>query len=265
MTDEARLRIGRAALLAVLPVLWQPAGTHVPDRWIGTPVAIAGRLADGARRDRHIPLGATPAEIAAGLAIGVPAGILTGVTPGRLSNVSAVLNPFVVMVMTALPVVALAPLPIMWLRIGMLPKIVLVAVVSFLLLVFDTFAGAGAVGDEQRDALIRMGASGPDRFPKVVLPGCTAPIMAGPRNVLPHALIAAVIGETMVRRAGLGHLVSRAGQQFDMTGIRAGLFVPMILGSMLDAAMSRTERRLLRWRRAEGARDADDGRDLVPE
>jgi NitT/TauT family transport system permease protein len=135
----------------------------------------------------------------------------------------------------------------------MLPKIVLVAFVSFLLLFFNTFTGARAVDEEQLDALSLMGASAPERFFKVVLPGCTAWIMAGLKNALPYSLIAAVIGEMMVSRAGLGHLVSRAGQQFDMTGIYAGLFVLMILGAFLNEAVSRTERRLLRWRRAEGA------------
>src|SRR5690606_15264107 len=157
------------------------------------------------------------------------------------------LRPFVV-VMNSLPIVALAPLLIMWFGIGLMPKVVLVAFVSFLLLFFNTFAGARAVDEEQLDALTLMGATGPERFFKVVLPGCTAWIFAGLRNALPYALIGAVIGEMMVSRAGLGHLVSRDGQQFDMTGIYAGLFVLMILGGVLNEAVSMAERHLLRWR-----------------
>lgn len=252
MTEGARLWAGRAVLLAALLAIWQLGGTFVSERWISTPTAIVGRLADWLARDLFLHLGVTLTEIAAGLAIGVPLGILTGVTLGRLRNVSAVLRPFVV-VMNSLPIVALAPLLIMWFGIGMLPKIVLVAFVSFLLLFFNTFAGARAVDAEQLDALTLMGASGMERFRKVVLPGCTAWIMAGLKNAVPYALIAAVIGEMMVSRAGLGHLVSRAGQQFDMTGIYAGLFVLMILGSVLNEAISLAERHLLRWRGPHGA------------
>ena len=238
-------------MFVALLVFWQLAGTYISDRWISTPVAIFGRLADWTGRDLFMHLGVTLTEIAAGLAIGVPLGIFVGVMLGRLRNVAAVLHPFVV-VMNSLPIVALAPLLIMWFGIGLMPKIVLVAFVSFLLLFFNTFAGARAVDEEQIDALALMGASGPERFLKVVLPGCTAWIFAGLKNALPYALIGAVIGEMMVSRAGLGHLVSRAGQQFDMTGIYAGLFVLMVLGSVLNEAVSLAERFLLRWR-GEGA------------
>jgi NitT/TauT family transport system permease protein len=247
MTEGARLWRDRALLLGALLVLWQLGGTYVSDRWVSSPVAILARLVDWTGRDLFMHLRVTMTEIVAGLAIGLPMGILAGVSLGRLRNVAAVLRPFVV-VLNSMPIVAMAPLLIMWFGIGMLPKIVLVAFVSFLLLFFNTFAGARAVDEEQLDALTLMGASGMERFRKVVLPACTAWIFAGLKNALPYALIAAVIGEMMVSRAGLGHLVARAGQQFDMTGIYAGLFVLMIVGSILNEAISLAERHLLRWR-----------------
>lgn len=250
MIGSARLWRDRALLLGALLLLWQLAGTYVSDRWISTPWAILGRLADWTGRDLFMHLRVTLTEIMAGLAIGVPLGIFVGVTLGRLANVASVLRPYVV-VMNSLPIVALAPLLIMWFGIGMLPKIVLVAFVSFLLLFFNTFSGARAVEEERIDTLALMGASPREQFTKVVLPDCTAWIFAGMKNALPYALIAAVIGEMMVSRAGLGHLVSRAGQQFDMTGIYAGLFVLMILGSVLNEAVALLERRLLRWRGTE--------------
>lgn len=247
MSERARLWRDRVLLLGALLIVWQTAGMLISDRWISTPVAVAGRLADWAGRDLLMHLRVTLTEIVAGLAIGVPLGILVGLILGRMRNVAAILKPFVV-VLNSLPIVALAPLLIMWFGIGLLPKIVLVAFVSFLLLFFNTFSGVRAVDEEQVDALTLMGASPMEEFRKVVLPGCTVWIFAGLKNAVPYALIGAVIGEMMVSRAGLGHLVSRAGQQFDMTGIYAGLFILMILGSVLNEAISMVERHVLRWR-----------------
>lgn len=247
MTETARLWQGRAILLMALLLLWQLAGTFISERWISTPIAIFGRLADWAGRDLMMDLGVTLTEIAVGLLIGVPLGILVGVILGRMRNLATILKPFVV-ILNSLPIVALAPLLIMWFGIGILPKIVLVAFVSFLLLFFNTFSGVRAVDEDQVDALTLMGAKPLEIFRKVVLPGCTVWIMAGIRNAVPYALIGAIIGEMMVSRAGLGHLVSRAGQQLDMTGIYAGLFLLMILGSVLNETIGAVERHLLRWR-----------------
>ena len=74
-------------------------------------------------------------------------------------------------------------------------------------------------------------------------------IVAGLRNALPYALIAATIGEMMLAQRGLGFLVSRSGAQLDMTGLYAALVVLMFAGVGVAALGRALETRLLRWRR----------------
>jgi len=101
------------------------------------------------------------------------------------------------------------------------------------------------------DTLALMGASARERFVKVVVPSCLTWTIAGLKNALPYALIAAVIGEMMLSRNGLGHLITRSAQQFDMTGIYAALFVLMVVGALINEATTLVENRLLRWRHLE--------------
>lgn len=244
---HSQLAVQRLLFALLLLAMWEAAALIFSDRWISRPSAIAARLLEWMMGDLARHLSVTLIEILAGLAIGLPLGIALGIVLGRSHRIAVVFRPFVV-TLNSLPIVALAPLLIMWFGLGMTPKIVLVAFVSFLLLFFNTFSGARAVDEEQVDTLTLMGATGLERFVKVVLPSCVAWIMAGVKNALPYALIGAVIGEMMLSREGLGHLITRSAQQFDMTGLYTTLFVLMVLGAAFNVAASMIEARLLRWR-----------------
>lgn len=243
----------RIAVAIVLLAAWEAGGRFWSEQWISRPTAIVERLSVWLSGDLMLHLGVTLAEIVAGLSIGLPLGITLGMLLGRLPRAAVVFRPFIV-TLNSLPIVALAPLLIMWFGLGMTPKIVLVAFVSFLLLFFSAFTGAKAVDEEQMDTLALMGATGAERFSKVVLPSCTSWIMAGVKNALPYSLIGAVIGEMMLSRSGLGHLIKQSAGQFDMTGLYTVLFILMLLGALLNEMANRTEKWLLRWRRTQ-ARD----------
>lgn len=250
MSGGSSLWVQRVFLLAAILAAWEACARLVSDRWISSPVAIAGRLAQWVAGDLWYHLAVTATEIASGLAIGIPAGVLAGMLLGRSVQLAAVFRPFIVL-LNSLPIVALTPLLIMWFGLGMQPKIVLVAFVSFLLMFFNSFSGARAVDDELMDSLELMGATASERFFKVVVPSCLTWTIAGLRNALPYALIAAVIGEMMLSRSGLGHLITRSAQQFDMTGIYSALFVLMVFGGLVNEATTLMEDRLLRWRHLE--------------
>lgn len=250
MSDTARLWLQRGILLAALLALWEAFARLISDRWISSPLAIAQRLGEWMAGDLWLNLLVTCTEIVTGLAIGLPLGVLTGMLLGRSVRAAAVFRPYIVL-LNSLPIVAMTPLLIMWFGLGMEPKIVLVAFVSFLLMFFNAFSGARSVDQELLDSLELMGATGLERFVKVVLPSSLTWTIAGLRNALPYALIAAVIGEMMLSRNGLGHLITAAAQQFDMTGVYTALFVLMIVGGLVNEATTLIENRLLRWRHLE--------------
>ncbi len=250
MSDTAKLWLQRGILLAALLAFWEAFARLVTDRWTSSPAAIAGRLGQWMAGDLWYHVMITCTEIVAGLAIGIPLGVLAGMVLGRSIRLAAVFRPFIVL-LNSLPIVALTPLLIMWFGLGMQPKIVLVAFVSFLLMFFNSFSGARSVDEELLDSLTLMGATARERFVKVVVPSCLTWTIAGLRNALPYALIAAVIGEMMLSRSGLGHLITRSAQQFDMTGIYTALFVLMVFGGLINEATTLMENRLLRWRHLE--------------
>jgi len=244
---ERELWLQRAGVAVTVLLIWELWGRLVSDRWTSRPSAMLVRLGDWMGGDLAYHVMVTFTEIITGLGIGVPLGVAVGLLVGRSARFGAVFRPFIVL-LNSLPIVAMTPLLIMWFGLGMQPKIVLVAFVSFLLLFFNTFSGARAVDDDLLDSLTLMGATRWERFRKVALPACTTWIMAGLKNVLPYAFIAAVIGEMMLSQAGLGFLINKSAHQFDMTGVYTVLLIMMVLGALINDLMARLERWILRWR-----------------
>ena len=168
---------------------------------------------------------------------------------GRSPVASTVLRPIIVG-LYSVPLVSLAPLFIMFFGLGLMPKIVLVAIVTFFLLFFNTFAGAERIDRDLVDSLQLMGAGRWEIFRKVVAPATSVWIVGGIKIALPYALVATVTGELLATRAGLGYLLSQAAEQFDMTSLYAVLLILMVIGLLLSEAATRIERRVLRWRHA---------------
>jgi NitT/TauT family transport system permease protein len=226
---------------------WEMAGREAIGRWISRPALVIERLIVWARGDLWLHLGTTLAELVIGLIPGVAFGVLLGLLLGRSPVVAGVLRPMIV-ALYSIPLISLAPLFIMFFGIGMLPKIVLVAIVVFFLLFFNTFTGVERVDPDLISGIELMGARQEERFRKVVLPAATVWIIGGIKIAIPYALVATITGELLSARNGLGFLLNRASEQYDMTGLYAVLFLLMLLGLGLGEAANRFERRALRWR-----------------
>jgi NitT/TauT family transport system permease protein len=245
--DERFILLGRIVLMTSLLVGWELAGRFVDPTWISTPSLVAVRLVRWAGDDLTLHAATTVAEMAMGLAIGVPAGVLAGILLGRLPVLATLLRPIIV-AFYSVPLVTLAPLLILWFGLDMEPKVVLVAVVVFFLIFFNTFSGVRAIDRDLMANFALMGASRREELQKLILPASAAWILSGLKIALPYALIAATVGEMIAARRGLGFLVTRSASQIDMTGLYAALIVLMVIGVTISAGTNALEAHILRWR-----------------
>lgn len=234
-----------------LLAVWELSGRLIGTTWTSAPSLIALRLLHWAQGNLAVHVLTTVEEVLVGLFIGSVGGIFAGLVLGRSPLVAGILRPIVV-AFYSVPLVSLAPLFIMFFGLDVLPKVVLVSIVVFFLLFFNTFAGATAVDRDLIATLELMGATRTEKFRKVVAPACMAWIISGVKLALPYALVAATTGEMLAARRGIGWLLSDAASQFDMTSLYAALFLLMLLGLVVSEVASRCERVLLRWRHAEG-------------
>ncbi len=230
---------------------WEAIGQLTGSEWTSRPSLIALRLASWLQGKIYVDIATTMTEVVTGLVIGAVFGVLAGLVLGRSPIAAGVLRPIVV-AFYSVPLVALAPLFIMFFGLDMLPKIILVTIVVFFLMFFNTFSGASAVDDDLIAQIELMGSTRQEKFRKVVAPACMVWIIGGIKTALPFALVAATTGEMLAARRGVGYLLSDAASQFDMTSLYAALFILMLLGLAVAETASWGERHLLRWRHAEG-------------
>jgi NitT/TauT family transport system permease protein len=68
---------------------------------------------------------------------------------------------------------------------------------------------------------------------------------------LPRAVSAAIIGEFLVGNAGLGYMIEYARQNFDTTGVFAGIVVATALVLAINGVLALVDRRVNAWRPVE--------------
>ena len=240
----------RAVLsLAAFILLWWGlvAVFNVPAYLVPSPGELADKawfLATEAGLLSHIPL--TLVEIVAGFVIGVVAGVATAVLFTGFPAVEVVLNPLIIFVQTA-PKIAIAPLLLLWLGLGATPKIVLVAIVVFFPVLSNMLSALRSI-DPNLLALARILRMGPvARFRRIELPQSLPLLFTGMKVGVTLAVTAAVIGELMGARAGLGYLLSLGQETADVGLVLVAVILLSLIGYALYLLLGIAERRLLGW------------------
>jgi NitT/TauT family transport system permease protein len=248
-TTRAGAAIWRLGVAIAIMLAWQAAARWTASNWLSSPSLVAARLADWLRGSLYPHLAVTMEEIVVGVALGTTIGAVFGLFLGRLPSLATLLRPLIVALYN-LPLLALAPLFIMLFGLGFVPATVLVGVVVFFLIFFNTFSGAESVDEDMIRSLQIMGASRIEVFRKVIGPASAAWIISGLKVALPYSLAAATTGEMLAGGNGMGGVLTTAAQQFDMTSMYTALVVLMLLGVALNLCATRLETWLLRWRHA---------------
>lgn len=161
-------------------------------------------------------------------------------------------------VSTAIPRIALQPLFVVWFGIGETPKILLLAMVSYIVVAVSTYRGVGYAikpagqgggqsGGRPWEAALVDGATHWQAIRFVVLPLALPQIFAGLRLAANGAIAASVVAEMIGTRWGLGFLVWNASEQLDMARAFVGVSSLVVLGVASYVLIEWLERRVVRW------------------
>ena len=106
-----------------------------------------------------------------------------------------------------IPIVVLAPILVILLGYGLLPKVVIVALICFFPIVVNGLDGLRSVDDDFIRMMRTLDASRWAIFRKVEFPGALPSIFSGMRVAATFAAIGAVFGEWSGASDGLGYLI----------------------------------------------------------
>jgi NitT/TauT family transport system permease protein len=249
MSHRTKVLVGQVVTIATALALWEYAsGRWVDTFFVSKPSAVAVKLwSELFEASFYQDLMVTATEVFGGYAIGGLGGVALGVLLARWPIAAQILDPIFV-ALNSIPRIALAPLLVIWFGIDMASKIVLSATLVFFLTFFNTLAGMLNVETGLINVARVQGATERQIFLKVMLPAATSWIMTGLRMALPFALIGVIVGEFLAASMGLGYRLNMYATTYNTAGTMAMLFVMMACMMLLNGAMIRIERRLLRWK-----------------
>ncbi len=188
----------------------------------------------------------TAEEIVLGIGLAAIAGLGFAIAIHLSDRVRVSVLPMLVASQTV-PIPMLAPLLILWLGFGLLPKLVVIAIVSFFAIVVTTLAGLSAVDPGMLKVMRTFGASRSSVFRHVELPSALPGLFTGIRLAVVFAVIGAVLAEQAGANSGLGYLFEISQGQLLMARAWASVVILSLFAIALFWMMTIAERRALPW------------------
>ena len=189
---------------------------------------------------------ATAIEVAGGIVIALAAGALLALALHRSEPARKALYPLLV-ASQAVPVAILAPLLVVWLGFTILPKLLIVAVVSFFPVVVTTLDALRRIDPEQRKLLRTLDASSLQVLRWLEAPAALPAALSGAKVAVAVAVIGAVLAESAGAEKGLGLMITQAGAQFQTSTSFAACAVLGAMAISLFFALHIAERRIAPW------------------
>jgi NitT/TauT family transport system permease protein len=188
----------------------------------------------------------TAYETLAGFGLSVLIGIPIAVAVVTWRPVERAAYPLLVASQT-IPKVAIAPLFIVWLGFGFLPKIIIAFLVAFFPVVISTVAGLKSTPIEMIHLGRLAGLSCWQMFIKISFPRALPEIFAGLKVAMTLAVVGAIVGEFVGASEGLGYLLMFATAQMQTPLVFAALVFLVGIGVVFFAWIQWCERLVIPW------------------
>ncbi len=237
--------------LALLVTVWF-LGSSANPKIFPTPLIVIERMVDlclnelsGYTLLGH--MGVSLLRVAVGLAlaivIGVPLGVLIGWKPSVRATIGALIE-----CIRPIPMLAWIPLMVMWFGIGEKSKIIMIFLAALMPIVVNAYTGIKMVSPLYLDVGKMFNANTERQLlSAVVLPAALPTIFAGIRNATGMALMVVLAAEMLAARAGLGFLINRGMEVFDVSLVMSGMVAIGVTGALLAVLTNFLERKLCPW------------------
>ena len=258
--DEALRRFGPPlALVAILLGAWElyARTSGVSPFVLPAPTQVLGALWDfRAEAVRHaVP---TIVETVVGFSVSIAGATAVAVALDRVAWARRAVEPLLVSSQT-IPIVAIAPLIVVWFGFGLLPKVLVVVLVTFLPITIALLDGFASTSAEATELMRSFGASAGETFRKIRWPSGLPAFFTGLRISATYAVVAAVIGEYVGATDGLGIWMQLSQRSFRTDLVFAAILLTAVLSVGLYGLVVLAERATIPWWRASRAAGLGEG------
>jgi putative hydroxymethylpyrimidine transport system permease protein len=192
----------------------------------------------------------TAEEVLLGLGLALASGFAMAVAIHLLPPFRRAVYPLAVG-SQAVPIAVIAPLLVFWWGFGILPKLVVIALICFFPVVVTTVDGLAAVDPDQLKLLRTLDASRWQAFRFAELPAALPAALSGARIAVAVGVIAAFIAESQTASVGpyggLGREIVTDGNAFQTPRAWAAATVLFVFAIACFYTLALAERRLAPW------------------
>lgn len=191
-------------------------------------------------------LGISLLRVIKGYALGCFLGITLGTLMGLIKRFDKALT-FIVGIFRPIPVIAWVPMLILWLGIDESSKVTVIAIGSFWPILLNTIHGIKNTDRKYLELAQTLEKSKTLILFKIILPSALPSIFTGLRIGIGSAWMSVVGAELIAAASGIGYLISYARELSQPDVMLVGVCSIGIIGLLIDLAIKRIEKRVLRW------------------
>ncbi|MDH2236484.1 ABC transporter permease [Pigmentiphaga sp. GD03639] len=182
------------------------------------------------------------AGFVAAIAVSFPVAVMITHSP----LLSRTLVPILVVIHST-PIVAVAPIIVVALGAGVLPRVVITCLITFFPLVISLVTGLRATPAEILELSRSLRASRNRELWFIRMPFAVPYIFSALKVCITLAVIGAVVGEFVTAESGLGYLILFSTSMMKMPQSFVALAILVVLSLLLYQAIERIERRWFAW------------------
>jgi NitT/TauT family transport system permease protein len=186
-------------------------------------------------------------RIVLGFLAGAIPGIVLGLSMGLFAPLRAWLMPLVSSTFP-IPKLAIMPLILIVFGLGESSKIFTIGIGVFYLVLINSMTGVLNIDSIYLDVARSFGASRKDFYLTVAIPGSLPMIFAGLKLGMGTALLLIVAAEMSAAQAGVGWMIWRAYDMFDIEKMFSALLTLAVLGYLFSNLIDLIEREVIPWK-----------------
>jgi ABC-type nitrate/sulfonate/bicarbonate transport system permease component len=239
----------KTAPLLLVIALWQGASMSglLPSSVLPSFFAVAVAFFSLVKSGQIFPeTAASFLRAGSGLLIGIVCGTAVGLAMARVRAVQRAVEPILLSIYPV-PKPALIPLFMVWLGIGDLSKITVIALSCLVPVMISAFNGARSVDDMLLWSARARGSPEYRLWWRVILPAALPQVATGVRAAIAIALIVMVSSEFISAERGIGYLIFTYGGVGADDAMLAVVLYLAAIGFLIDRAYVAALRRVMAW------------------
>ena len=241
----------RYGFLAVMLIVWEIVGPYINPIFFTYPSRIAIAFYDMTISGELPYYTLQSLEVLVyGLGLSILVGIPLGVAMARSPRLDWMLD-LPINAFNATPLAALVPILVLWFGIYLKAKVIIVFLFAVFSIIINTYQGVREVDKNLLEVARSFRANESGMWRDVLLPFALPYIAAGVRLAIGRGLVGMIIAEFYTTITGLGFMVTKYANVFEMDKTFVPVILLMFLGVTMTSGLKRLERWIAPWRRGD--------------